>query len=402
MRLRINIVTVSILLLSSLANSQSLPSFQINDSNYLDIQFGIELGSKGLKNDFLMDFYQGQNLNESKVDALDGLRRFNHFGSVITAGIETGFKTKNAFLNKHGLGLVLSTGALNIQSVNYSKDAFKLFFFGNNADDQKEFYLKNERYFNFGQQRIGIGVFSRSKNFKAVLNAVGITNFSEVRLSNGYLNNQEEQLQIELNGTAVRTYGASYFKGIGLSGDLTYSIPLMIKENLSSIQISISNLGLGVVDKNLIQNTIDTSFTYSGLTFKEIFDYDSNGFRLEEQIGLHSDSNHREVMMLPMFIEVAKTINPDLDSKVQSFFGIRQYTGWNAFPLVYGGLIYSLNNHLFGGVNTSLGNFSKVRVGLNIGYLGQKFNVLLGADDLTSVGPNGNGGTLNIRTQWIF
>lgn len=395
-------ILVVLALWTSSISAQALLSFQIEDSNYLDAHFGFELGSKGLENEFILNFWKGENLNEHKVAALDRLRSKNQLGSLLTGGVAVGLHTNNPLLNKYNLDLLISAGHLNIQSVNYSKDAFKLMFFGNNYDDQTDFNLSNERFYSYGQDKIGFGVLNRTKNFGLTVNAVGITNYSELQLSSGFVSTKDDQIFVEMEGSGSRSYGSTYYKGMGVAIDLQYSIPLLIRENLSSIRIDVSNIGIGFLNRNLISNAIDTSFVYGGLTFKEILDYDENGFRLDDEIGLQTDSSAQAAIMLPMFIEVAKTVNPNAQTKFQSFFGIRQYTNWNAFPLVFGGMIYALNNHFFVGLNSSIGNFSTVRVGMNMGFKAKKWNLLVGADDLTSVGPKGNGATLNLRTQWKF
>ena len=240
------------------------------------------LGSNNLTNAFLMKFYKGGFIdNTLKNEVLNRSKNKNRAGVDLSYGIYGAFKLDSLF-HKPNFGLFFAVRDRAHLDAAFSKDLYKVGFYGNSAyagktADFNGFNLNLLRY-----QQVQIGIFS-SKADSAARWGIGVSflkgeQYASVYAKTAELYTSEDGQYIDFNtdisaaqsDTAQKGFGA--FNGYGASVDIYFEAPFNTRAGASKLRVSVSDIGLIQYNKNTLYLNQDSLFHYDGFHMNSIYD----------------------------------------------------------------------------------------------------------------------------------
>lgn len=240
------------------------------------------LGSNNLTNAFLMKFYKGGYIDNSlKNEVLNRSKNKNRAGADLSYGIYGAFEFDSLF-HKPNFGLFFAVRDRAHLDAAFSKDLYKVGFYGNSAYAGKTanfngFSLNLLRY-----QQVQIGIFS-SKADSAARWGIGVSflkgeQYASVYAKTAELYTSEDGQYIDFNtdisaaqsDTAHKGFGA--FNGYGASVDIYFEAPFNTRAGASKLRVSVSDIGLIQYNKNTLYLNQDSLFHYDGFHVNSIYD----------------------------------------------------------------------------------------------------------------------------------
>lgn len=404
------VLTFIVTLVGSLSFGQYILPIQ-HDTNSYDheiIAYGIgEYSSSSIQNEMgKMLLFGGHITDEIKNNSFDKHRGINRFG--LDASAEMEYRNLKANLFKEKWGFVVKAGYFNYMSVLYSNDIFGLTFFGNEKYLGDNVDFAGSRFQAMSFQKIGFGMIDKHSKSNVSLNFYAISNYAELILREGQLFQSEEgdSLSLTLDGNIDYTSESSFIKGYGGGIDLDFRIPVVLRnEKVSYVQFLAKNLGVAKMTSTVTRYQADTTFTYDGLTFDQLYG-DANiftdDFSILDTMGIDSISITK-YKVLPGFIQAGKIVDDLNPARVQSFFGVRIYPSITYAPLIYAGAQFKTTKWLDLGANLSYGGFAGFRAGMYGSLKLKNFSLGISSEDIVGfVSKKAKGQSLIVRLRCKF
>jgi hypothetical protein len=317
-------------------------------------------------------FFGGEITDAIKEKSLKLHRGINQFGSDLNAEIEYRNFQVNLF-GKPAWGFTVKAGYYSFINALYSKDLYKLAFYGNDGFIGNTASVSGTQFSAYGYQKIGFGWLDKKSKSSISLNLYNLSNYSDALVRTGeiYQSQTIDSLSITFDGRASFTNGTSFFKGFGagLDADIRLKVPTK-KNKVVYYQFLAKNIGFTSLRESITRYGGDTVFTFTGLSFNQVLNgssfLDSN-FSVLDTLGIQN-SPVKTTIFLPGFLQFSKLVDAQSTRKLQEFYGIRLFLASAYTPLVFAGIDYRISlgkiNTLNFGLNTSYGGFSKFRFGL--------------------------------------
>lgn len=290
MKAKIIFLLFIILSLQSNAQIASIFSDEFPDSSKTRIGLiaDYNVGSNNLTNEFTGKFYNGGFISkELKDEVLSRTKNKNRFGADVNYGVFASFKTDSLFHNKN-LSVFFSVRDRQHFDVSFSKDLYKVGFYGNSSyagktADFNGFSMNLLRY-----QQIQIGFYSAPSDSVARwgmgLSFLKGEQYSSVNAKTAEFFTSEDGQYINFN-TSINVAqsdtskkGFAAFNGVGASADIYFEAPFKGKFGDSKILISVSDIGLIRFNQNSLSYSQDSMFHYDGFHVNSIFDLQSSAY----------------------------------------------------------------------------------------------------------------------------
>lgn len=393
-----------LLLLSGTSFSQQF-TLDLNDTilkEKIEVKFQniSEISSTSIPYNFLGKFIKGGDLSTDLISSTSNIQKsVNRFGIEFSSEFSANlYQIEIGKDKKYSPTLVV--GQSLIGGIVYSKNWFDLVFKGNQTISNADFSGLNQSLFSF--QKIGIGIINRKNQSNYRINFYGLNNYESLQFDHFKLiqNNPLDSIRLQALGDLNLNHNQHFFNGFGVGIDLDYRYEYVTNSNSkSTMQFKISNLGFSFLQKfNSYHINIDKYF--DGYTLSQLKSI-NNQNAWKDTLGINTNEVRNKMILLPVFYQIAKLVNVHSDKKFQSFFGIKGYINLPYLPLVFFGGNYKVYKDWTTDGQISFGGFTKYRFAFGVNYLGDKFKVRFGTNDVyglfTSKGYN-----KSIYTTFIF
>lgn len=290
MRKLFSILFITLVTATSEAQIVTIFADEFEDSP--NMHFGIigdyDINSNAITNAFTKRFYTGGYIdNDLKNSVLKRIKNSNRVGGNINTGIYYAFKL-NPLDQQNKISLFFSLRDRAHFDAAFSKDLFKIGFYGNSQYAGTTANLSNFNINLIRYQQIQAGVFS-AKLDSAARWGIGISFLKgEQYLSvlakkaelftsvDGQYINLNTELTAEQSDTANKGIGA--FNGYGASIDLYFEAPFQTRFGTSKINVSVSDLGAIRFNKETLTVDQDSMLHFSGFQINSIYDLQDSTF----------------------------------------------------------------------------------------------------------------------------
>lgn len=385
--------------------------FQIQDTtlgvaNHLELRANIDFQGTSLRNELTTKFIFGGEITDEIIGnsraEIDSRNRLGIFGS----GVLQFNCGKGKAFNNEKISWFVQAGTVGLASINYTTDAYNLFFDGNTSYVNDSANLSNIRFDAFLAQKIGFGVRSKDNLSSLSFNLFSIQNYAQVFVRKGtwYQDSSISMININMNGDFAYTEGDKFSKGIGVGIDFDYRFKTdWVKNSKAWFRFSVSNLGLAFLNQPLTRYQFNDTIDYSGFTIKELIDENSalnSDFSLLDSLGIEKKEG-RSITTIPSFIQVEKMIDQYSQNKFQVFFGLRLFASIQGVPTGFAGLYYKPTKNFAVSTSAAYGGFGNFRGGFYLNYQFQKGLIVIGSDDIYgTISKMGFGKSINARLEW--
>ncbi|HNS42542.1 MAG TPA: hypothetical protein PKN22_07270, partial [Taishania sp.] len=175
-------------------------------------------------------------------------------------------------------------------------------------------------------------------------------------------------------------------------------------EKPSYLQLSFQNLGIGFINKNIRNYSMDTVLHHDGYTLSDIingttiFGKDKN---IGDELGLKRDTVSK-VVALPFTFQIGKIIDEHNTKMFQFYYGAKVYVQNGSLPLIYAGAHYRSKKWFRLGLGASYGGFTGFRANLYVQGVWKQFNVGLATSDLIGMIGLGRGYAASLNLSYRF
>lgn len=375
--------------------------------NRLLINGNLDITGTSMRKEFVNTLafggYIDSEMKDRTLKSTRGNNRIGVFGSgelTYVSGASSLFKSgKYSWLVKGGYYVV--------GNVNYTKDAFKLTFYGNSYLGSDTANLTGTRISGMQFQKAGFGFYHKKTGSSLTLNVVNVQNQLGGYIRKGEFSQDPnmDSVSLHLNGDMTYSSGKQFSKGIGFAIDFDYYLKVPWLKDSATFQFSVQNLGAAYMFEPQTSYSPDSTYRYSGFTLDQIKNSGNlfgDNFSLLDSLNVEKKTVKRWVMV-PAYIQVMKLVDISSAKKLQSFFGIRFYPTIGIVPTGFAGLFYRFVPRVSASANIAFGGSSTVRGGLMFGYHGNQVGIQLGTDDIYGlVSKKGFGQSAVIRLSWLF
>lgn len=405
------ILTISsfFLVISSVFGQSTFPLFRdsLLQTNRLNFSGNFDVTGTSMRKEFLNTLAFGGYIDsEMKDRTMKAHRANNRVGAFISGDIS--YVSGATSLFKSGkYSWLVKAGYYVVGNVNYTKDAFKMTFYGNSYLGADTANLTGTRISGMQFQKAGFGFYHRKTGSSLTLNLVNVQNQYGGYIRNGkwYQGADVDSINLRLNGDMTYSTGKDFSKGIGFAVDFDFYLKVPWLKDSATFQFTVQNLGAAYMFKPQTRYFADSTYRFSGFTFDQIKHSGNmfgDDFSLLDSLNIQKKEVKRWVMV-PAFIQISKLVDLESAKKLQSFFGIRFYPTIGIVPTGFAGLFYRFVPKVSVSANVAFGGSSIFRGGLMFGYHGNKLGIQLGTDDIYGlVSKKGFGQSALIRLSWLF
>ncbi len=405
------ILTISsfFLVISAVFGQSTFPLFRdsLLQTNRLNFSGNFDVTGTSMRKEFLNTLAFGGYIDsEMKDRTMKAHRANNRVGAFISGDIS--YVSGATSLFKSGkYSWLVKAGYYVTGNVNYTKDAFKMTFYGNSYLGADTANLTGTRISGMQFQKAGFGFYHRKTGSSLTLNLVNVQNQYGGYIRNGkwYQGADVDSINLRLNGDMTYSEGKDFSKGIGFAVDFDFYLKVPWLKDSATFQFTVQNLGAAYMFKPQTRYFADSTYRFSGFTFDQIKHSGNmfgDNFSLLDSLNIQKKEVKRWVMV-PAFIQISKLVDLESAKKLQSFFGIRFYPTIGIVPTGFAGLFYRFIPKVSVSANVAFGGSSIVRGGLMFGYHGNKLGIQLGTDDIYGlVSKRGFGQSALIRLSWLF
>jgi hypothetical protein len=296
-------------------------------------------------------------------------------------------------------------GYYAIGNMNYSKDAYRLLFFGNShlPNDTANFSSTKLNVVQF--QKVGFGLFHKKSGSSLTFNVVSIQNAFNGKLRKGEWTQNDDAIKLDLNGSFALSQGKQFMKGIGFAFDFDYNFQVPWGKDSTTFQLSLQNVGAAYLFVPQTNYSAQNTLEYNGFTINQMKNSANilgNDFSVLDTLGIQKTTK-KQWIMLPMHFQLAKLIELNSAKKVQSFFGVRFYPTIGVIPSIFAGIYYRFVPAFSVSANVCYGGSSILRGGISVNYHRKNLGIQLGTDDVFGLASRkGFGQSALIRLSWKF
>lgn len=365
-----------------------------------------DLNSNALTTAFISKFYKGGYIDaDLKNSVLDRVKNKNRMGANINYAVYAAFQLDSIF-HRQNISLFFSVRDRAHFDTKFSKDFFKVGFYGNasyagKTADFSGFNLTLLRY-----QQLEVGIFS-TKLDSAARWGIGVSFLKGEQYASIYGKTAEmftsedgqyidfnTSLQVAQSDTSKKGLGA--FNGYGASVDIYFEAPYKTRIGDSKLRVSISDIGLIRFNKQTLYLNQDSLFHYTGFTVNSIYDLQDSTFSNTSQdsiISAIAPFKKRAISVtIPSTLDM--TFETQLSKRFNLTEGIRYVFNGNYSLLFYvkGNFIINKNFSLY--AKCGYGGYGNFNYGLGAyANFGKGFVLYFGSNNLEGlIAPKKAGG----------
>ncbi len=394
---------------NSLFGQSTFPVFRdsLLQSNHLLVNGNLDVTGTSMRKEFVNTLAFGGTIDsEMKNRTLKSTHANNRIGAF-GSGELTYVSGASSLFKSGKYSWLVKAGYYVVGNVNYTKDAFKLTFYGNSYLGADTANLTGTRISGMQFQKAGFGFYHKKTGSSLTLNVVNVQNQFGGYIRKGELSQDVnmDSISLRLNGDMTYSKGKEFSKGLGFAVDFDFYLKVPWLKDSATFQFTVQNLGAAYMFKSQTRYSPDSTYRYSGFTLDQIKNSGNlfgDDFSLLDSLNVEKKQVKRWVMV-PAYIQIMKLVDLASAKKLQSFFGIRFYPTIGIVPTGFVGLFYRFVPRVSVSANAAFGGSSIVRGGLMLGYHGDKVGIQLGTDDIYGlVSKRGFGQSALIRLSWVF
>jgi hypothetical protein len=284
------IVIVFIVLVKSSLNAQLDAIFSDNFPSEATTRVGVvanyDFNSNVLTNNLLSKFYTGGFIDENmKSSAYDKLKNKNRVGGNVNYGFYAAYKPDSISHKKYVSFFVSMRDRYHFDS-QFSKDFFKLAFYGNAPFAGKTAYMNDFSLNYLHYQQLQLGIYSSNLDSVACW-GMGLAllkgqDYLTVQAPRAELFTDEDgqyvdfntQMQFAIADTA--TSGLGSVDGLGASLDFYFEAPFQTRFGSAKIKVSLADVGFIRFNKQTMVVEQDSTFRYSGVEINNLLNIQNN------------------------------------------------------------------------------------------------------------------------------
>ncbi|OFZ66339.1 MAG: hypothetical protein A3D92_21030 [Bacteroidetes bacterium RIFCSPHIGHO2_02_FULL_44_7] len=349
---------------------------------------GIDYYGSSVERDLLSKFIRGGMITEEiKDNSFDRHKAINRFGAFYGGEIEYHNFNKHIFKKKNW-GYVIKAGYQGFAGILYSKDLFGLAMYGNERYLGTTIDISGSDISAMTFQKVGFGLIDGRTKSSVVLNIYNVSSAvsGDFRTFKIVQDAEGDQISLEMDAEVMMRNSAKFNQGLGVGLDLDFRLPVAWgKDRQAYIRFQAQNVGFAYMYEPQKFYSIDTTFTFSGLTFNQLIGDNSlisdSTFCILDTLGFQSSTRYK-TYMLPGFLQIGKIVDEHYDGKLQSFFGLRLYPTLIYSPYIFAGMDYHPADWVRLGINAGYGGFGKFRAGLYTDFRFGKYSVGVSSENL--------------------
>ncbi len=394
---------------SSLFAQSTFPVFRdsLLQSNRLLLSGNLDVTGTSMRKEFVNTLAFGGYIDSEMKDRTLKSTRGNSRIGAFASGELTYVSGASSLFKSGKYSWLVKGGYYVVGNVNYTKDAFKLTFYGNSYLGADTANLTGTRISGMQFQKAGFGLYHKKTGSSLTLNVVNVQNQFGGYIRKGQLSMDPnmDSISLRLNGDMTYSKGKEFSKGVGFAIDFDFYLKVPWLKDSATFQFTVQNLGAAYMFEPQTRYSPDSTYRYSGFTLDQIKNSSNlfgDDFSLLDSLNVEKKAIKRWVMV-PAYIQVMKLVDLESAKKLQTFFGIRFYPTIGIVPTGFAGLFYRFIPRFSASANVAFGGSSTVRGGLMLGYHGNKVGIQLGTDDIYGlVSKKGFGQSALIRLSWVF
>lgn len=361
----------------------------------IGINGNYELNANALTGKFLSKFYKGGFIDtDLKNSVLKRTRNRNRVGANIGYSVYVAIRPDSIF---HKKNISWFIGVQNREHFNcaYSKDLFKLGFYGNASYAGKTAYMNGFNMTLLRYQQLQVGIFS-SKLDSAAKWGIGVSflkgeQYASIFAKTAELYTSEDgqyidfntSMQVAQSDTAKSGLGA--FNGYGASVDIYFEAPFKTRIGDSKLRVSVSDIGLIKFNQESLYMNQDSLFHYTGFTINSIYDLQDSTFSNVSQdsiIGTIVPFKKRSIS-----VTIPATLNLHFETRISKRFslseGIRYIFNGNYKLLGYVKGNYHWSDRFNISATVGYGGWGTLNCGIGVfANLGKGFIVYAGSNNI--------------------
>lgn len=389
--------------------------FHDSAAHVIGITGDYSLNANSLTNTFLTKFYKGGYIDtDLKNSVLTRMENKNRIGAELNYGIYGAFKlhsnsddsihlnkndslhlSSKTFLPKNSSSLFFSIRNRAHFDARFSKDLFKVVFYGNSVyagktADFNDFNLTLLRY-----QQFQLGFFS-SKLDSAARWGIGVSflkgqQYSSVLAKKAELYTSEDgqyldfntSLQVGQSDTSRKGLGA--FNGYGASIDIYFEAPYKTRFGDSKLSIEVNDIGIIRFNKQSLYLNQDSLFHYSGFKINSIFDIQDSTFGNSSRDSVINSIAPFKKQSIS--VTIPATLNIAFKTRFSKHFGLTEgvryifNANYSLFAYLKGDIYFNKNFIL--STSFGYGGYGNFNYGLGISAkLGKGFKFYAGSNNI--------------------
>lgn len=371
-----------ILLFSTSVNAQWLHDLKFinhdkDSARALRFDFENEIASDAATNRFITTYIRDKFIDQELKDNVSAkLATKNKIGSELNGGFYYRSKALHCSYKNQPLSYQWIASIRNrvLFNSSFSKDMFRLYFYGNKIYEGKKADISqfNYSYQQFQQVQLGImkQVVRGNKTWTSCLTGSYLNgqDYLSVETKRGTLYTAQDAEYIDLDleltarqsDSASRKFGA--INGIGFSVD--YGVRLAVKQWKFSLQLN--DLGFIAWNKKSSKAAVDTNYHFEGAEIQNVLDSFYVEIKNDQDFknGFLTKRKYEQfTQTLPAQILLAAETTA-LHPKIHAYATARYRFNANMVPLILLGGDYLFTKSFYAGISVQYGGYSKLHAGL--------------------------------------
>lgn len=392
--------TIFIITLSGLTAKGQVESFFVSEFDSpertsVGILSNYDIKSNNITSAFSNKFITGGFIDdELKNSVLDRSKNANRIGGNLNSGIFSTFGLTSDTA-QNNLNLFVSIKDRAHFDMGFSKDLFRLSFYGNSdylgkTANLNQFSINFLRY-----QQLQVGIYSPAKDSMASW-GVGLSfikgeeylsllaNRAELfTSSDGQSMSLDTEILTVQSDTANK--GLTAFNGYGASLDLFFEAPFDTRIGISKIKISVSDIGSIYYNNKTIVRRQDSILTYTGVDIANVSGLQDTTLEswvkdsiIEAVVPYKQDSY---AVTLPAVLNLS--FNTMLNEKISISEGVQYIFNANYKVLFYAKGSFYINPKLLLSTTLGYGGYGNFNCGVNISaMLAKRFILYIGSNNI--------------------
>jgi hypothetical protein len=401
------ITSILILTFFSLSSQGQLDTASQSEKEWspsykIEAEFEANYGSTDLNNEFIDKLlFGGQITPELKDKVLKRTNNRNRFGVELNYEIKFTELTDTVFPSLPAYRYYIGFGSYTNLSASYTKDLYKLAFYGNTQFENETAQLGKSNFTSYRFEKITFGLMHQNESTSFGISLIVGDQFSGFNFKQADLFTFTDgvDLSLEYDGkirlSDRERRGFMAFSGAGIGIDFE---TLVYKK---MFRLKVTNLGVAFWKRNTSFSHTQETKEFDGVEISNVFSTSQEEFLENANALLPEMTDQGFVTLLPTIIELHKKTNPELQS--QPIYGIRYKFFSNYLPQLYGGIQHQLSSKFVVRGDVTWGGYSGLRLGVGAFYHTKRIQAGIQSTNLSGMFfQNGNGNGFSAFGTFLF
>lgn len=368
----------------------------------IEADFTANFGSTDLNNEFInVLLFGGQITPELKDKVLSRTNKRNRFGVELNYSARFTELTDTLFPKLPDYNYYIGFGSFTNLSASYTKDLYKLAFYGNKQFENQNAELANSNFTSYRFEKITFGLTkadeSRSMGISLIIgdqfSGFDINQADLFTYTNGTNLTMDYDGKIRLSDAERRGFMAFSGAGIGLDFETLFYKKMFIAK--------VTNLGVAFWKRNATYSNTSEQIDFEGVEINNVFSTSEEEFLDNAKEILPEMKDRGFTTVLPTIVEIDRTIDPDI--KTQPIYGFRYKFFSNYLPQLYGGIQHQVSQNFLVRSDLTWGGYSGLRLGIGTYYQSKRIRAGIQATNFSGMFfNNGNGNGVSAFGSFLF